>query len=227
MARRCTSCTTTGRALIWPTPKNCSARFSGFIPQPTSPVSVWAWRPFRGSCIATAAGLRPRDQRIRERRFRLRLKSGGAEMKERVIRLVEDNADDEALTLRALSKNKITNQIVVARDGVEALDYLFGTGLYAGRDTSVQPELILLDLKLPKVNGFEVLKKLRADERTKLLAVVILTSSKEQQDIVAGYGLGANSYVRKPVDFQQFVDAVLQLGLYWLVLNERPGIAPS
>jgi two-component system response regulator len=148
-------------------------------------------------------------------------------MKERVILLVEDNADDEALTLRALSKNKITNQIVVARDGVEALDYLFGTGLYAGRDTSVQPELILLDLKLPKVNGFEVLKKLRADERTKLLAVVILTSSKEQQDIVAGYGLGANSYVRKPVDFQQFVDAVLQLGLYWLVLNERPGIAAS
>jgi len=146
---------------------------------------------------------------------------------ERVILLVEDNADDEALTKRALRKNNITNKIVVARDGVEALDYLFGTGLYAGRDTSVQPELILLDLKLPKVNGFEVLKKLRADERTKLLAVVILTSSKEQQDIVAGYGLGANSYVRKPVDFQQFVDAVLQLGLYWLVLNERPGIAAS
>jgi len=144
---------------------------------------------------------------------------------ERVILLVEDNADDEALTMRALSKNKITNKIVVARDGVEALDYLFGTGLYVGRDTSVQPELILLDLKLPKVNGFEVLKKLRADPRTKLLAVVILTSSKEQQDIVNGYGLGANSYVRKPVDFQQFVDAVLQLGLYWLVLNERPAAA--
>jgi two-component system, response regulator len=144
---------------------------------------------------------------------------------ERVILLVEDNADDEALTMRALSKNKITNKVVVARDGVEALDYLFGTGLYAGRDTSVQPELILLDLKLPKVNGFEVLKKIRADPRTKLLAVVILTSSKEQQDILNGYGLGANSYVRKPVDFQEFVDAVLQLGLYWLVLNERPVIA--
>lgn len=143
---------------------------------------------------------------------------------ERVILLVEDNADDEALTLRALSKNKIPNKIVVARDGVEALGYLFGTGLYAGRDTSAQPELILLDLKLPKVNGFEVLKKLRADPRTNLLAVVILTSSKEQQDIVNGYGLGANSYVRKPVDFQAFVDAVLQLGLYWLVLNERPAI---
>jgi two-component system, response regulator len=146
-------------------------------------------------------------------------------MKERVILLVEDNADDEALTMRALEKNNITNKIVVARDGVEALDYLFGTGLYEGRDTSMQPELILLDLKLPKVDGFEVLKKLRADERTKLLPVVILTSSKEQQDIANGYGLGANSYVRKPVDFQHFVDAVLQLGLYWLVLNERPDAA--
>jgi two-component system, response regulator len=143
-------------------------------------------------------------------------------MKERVILLVEDNADDEALTMRALSKNNITNKIVVARDGVEALDYLFGTGMHAGRDTTHQPELILLDLKLPKVDGFEVLEKLRADERTKLLSVVILTSSKEQQDIVNGYGLGANSYVRKPVDFQQFVEAVQQLGLYWLVLNERP-----
>jgi CheY-like chemotaxis protein len=143
-------------------------------------------------------------------------------VEERVILLVEDNPDDEALTLRALKKNNITNKIVVAHDGVEALDYLFGTGMYAGRDTSVEPELILLDLKLPKIDGFEVLKKLRADERTKLLPVVILTSSKEQQDVVNGYGLGANSYVRKPVDFQDFVDAVLQLGLYWLILNETP-----
>ena len=143
-------------------------------------------------------------------------------MGERVILLVEDNPDDEALTLRALKKNNITNKIVVARDGVEALDYLFGTGMYAGRDTSVEPELILLDLKLPKIDGFEVLKKLRADGRTRLLPVVILTSSKEQQDVVNGYGLGANSYVRKPVDFEQFVDSVRQLGLYWLVINERP-----
>jgi len=143
-------------------------------------------------------------------------------MRDRIILLVEDNADDEALTLRALKKNNITNKIVVARDGVEALDYLFGTGQYADRDTTVQPELVLLDLMLPKVDGFEVLKRLRTDQRTKLLSVVILTSSKEQQDIVNGYGLGANSYVRKPVDFQHFVDAVSQLGLYWLVLNERP-----
>ena len=148
-------------------------------------------------------------------------------MNERVILLVEDNADDEALTMRALKKNNITNAIVVAHDGVEALDYLFGTGQYAERDTSVQPELLLLDLKLPKVDGFEVLKKLRADERTKLLPVVILTSSKEEQDIVNGYGLGANSYIRKPVDFQDFVNAVLQLGLYWLVLNEQPPACPG
>jgi CheY-like chemotaxis protein len=143
-------------------------------------------------------------------------------MKERVILLVEDNADDEALTMRALSQNNITNKMVVAHDGVEALDYLFGAGPYADRDTRLQPELILLDLNLPKMDGFEVLKRLRADARTKLLAVVILTSSNEQQDIVNSYGFGANSYVRKPVDFQHFVDAILQLCLYWLVLNERP-----
>ncbi|MGH7823283.1 MAG: response regulator [Candidatus Binatia bacterium] len=143
-------------------------------------------------------------------------------MEEKVILLVEDNPDDEELTLRALRRNNIGNEIIVARDGVEALDYLFGTGAHAGRDTSVQPEVILLDLKLPKVDGFEVLRKVRADERTKLLPVVILTSSKEEQDLVSGYSLGANSYVRKPVDFERFVEGVRQLGLYWLVLNERP-----
>ncbi len=143
-------------------------------------------------------------------------------MKEPVILLVEDNADDEALTMRALKKNNITNKIVVARDGVEALDYLFARGAHAGRDTGTQPAVILLDLKLPKLDGFEVLRELRADNRTRLLPVVILTSSKEQQDIANGYHLGANSYVRKPVDFQQFVEAVRQLGLYWLVINEEP-----
>ncbi len=139
-----------------------------------------------------------------------------------VILLVEDNPDDEALTLRALKKNNLTNKVVVAHDGVEAVDYLFGTGLYQGRDPEDAPQIVLLDLKMPRMDGFEVLKLLRADPRTKLLPVIILTSSREQQDLVHGYGLGANSYVRKPVDFEQFVEAVKQLALYWLVLNERP-----
>ena len=143
-------------------------------------------------------------------------------MRDKVILLVEDNPDDELLTLRALKKNGVINKVVVAHDGVEALDYLFGTGSYAGRDTGVMPQLILLDLKLPKIDGLEVLRRLRADERTRLLPVVILTSSREQQDMVDGYGLGANSYVRKPVNFEQFVSAVEQLKLYWLVLNEAP-----
>lgn len=139
-----------------------------------------------------------------------------------MILLVEDNRDDEALTLRALKKNNIKNEVVVAHDGVEALDYLFGTGSYAGRDLTEMPQVILLDLKLPRVDGLEVLRRLRADERTRLLPVVILTSSNEDQDRINGYGLGANSYVRKPVDFAQFVEAVRQLGLYWLILNQPP-----
>lgn len=143
-------------------------------------------------------------------------------MDNKIILLVEDNPDDEALTLRALTKNNITNDVVVARDGVEALDYLLGAGKYAGRDTSVMPQLILLDLKLPKIDGLEVLRRIRADERTRLLPVVILTSSNDEKDRINGYGLGANSYVRKPVDFTQFIDAVRQLGLYWLLLNEPP-----
>jgi CheY-like chemotaxis protein len=141
-------------------------------------------------------------------------------MKDKTILLIEDNPDDEALTLRALEKNNIKNDVVVVRDGAEALDYLFGTGSYAGRDLTIMPQLTLLDLKLPKVDGLEVLRRLRANEHTRLLPVVILTSSNEEQDRVNGYGLGANSYVRKPIDFGQFIDAVRQLGLYWLILNE-------
>src|SRR3984893_2224555 len=141
---------------------------------------------------------------------------------DKAILLVEDNPDDEALTLRALKKNNIKNEVVIARDGAEALDYLFGTGKYAGRDTEVLPQVVLLDLKLPKVEGLEVLRRVRADKRTNLLPVVILTSSNEEQDRIDGYGLGANSYVRKPVDFNQFLEAARQLGLYWLVLNEPP-----
>jgi len=136
------------------------------------------------------------------------------------ILLVEDNPDDEALTMRALQKNNIHNEVVVAHDGVEALDYLFGTGIHAGRDLGVMPQVILLDLKLPKIDGLEVLRRLRSDARTRLLPVVILTSSNQEQDRIAGYGFGANSYVRKPVDFAQFIEAVRQLGLYWLILNE-------
>lgn len=143
-------------------------------------------------------------------------------MENKIILLVEDNADDEKLTLRALKKNNISNEVVVARNGAEALDYLFGTGPYAGRNLSVMPQVVLLDLKLPKLDGLEVLRRVRADERTKLLPIVILTSSNEEVDRITGYGLGANSYVRKPVDFNQFSEAARQLGLYWLVLNESP-----
>lgn len=143
-------------------------------------------------------------------------------MQDKVILLVEDNQDDETLTLRALSKSKILNKIIVARDGAEALDYLFGTGIHAGRDTGDQPQLILLDLKLPKIDGLEVLKRLRADARTALLPVTILTTSNEERDIVTSYQLGVNSYVRKPVDSDSFIEAVRQLGLYWLVLNTGP-----
>ncbi len=143
-------------------------------------------------------------------------------MEQRSILLIEDNPDNEALTLRALKTNNVLNEVVVTRDGAEALDYLFATGAYAGRDASVMPELTQLDLKLPKVDGLEVLRKLRADDRTRLLPVVILTSSKEEQDLINGYSLGANSYVAKPVDFTQFREAVRQLGLYWLLLNEPP-----
>ncbi|MGC3965668.1 MAG: response regulator [Rhodocyclaceae bacterium] len=139
---------------------------------------------------------------------------------EHPILLVEDNPDDEALTLRAFAKNKIGNEIVVARDGVDALDYLFGTGRHAGRDMSVMPALILLDLKLPRIDGLEVLRRLRADQRTSLLPVVVLTTSRELQDIQEAYRLGANSYVRKPVDFERFLNTVGQLGQYWLALNE-------
>jgi two-component system response regulator len=143
-------------------------------------------------------------------------------MDDKIILLVEDNADDEKLALLALKKSNIRNEVVVARDGVEALNYLFCRGPYLGRDVNIMPQVVLLDLKLPKLDGLEVLRRLRADQRTKLLPVVILTSSNEDEDRMNSYGLGANSYVRKPVDFDQFVAASAQLGLYWLVLNEAP-----
>jgi two-component system response regulator len=138
------------------------------------------------------------------------------------ILLVEDNQDDELLTLRAFRKNQIANEVVVVRDGAEALDYLFATGPHAGRDSKQLPQVVLLDLGLPRVSGLDVLRRIRSDERTKLLPVVVLTSSKEEEDIVRSYSLGANGYVRKPVEFDRFIEVVKGLGLFWLLLNENP-----
>jgi DNA-binding response OmpR family regulator len=145
-------------------------------------------------------------------------------LEEKIILLVEDNPNDVILTERALKKSHILNKLIVAKDGAEALDYIFGSGNYVGRDTAIMPEVILLDLKLPKIDGLEVLKRIRSDKRTNILPVVILTSSKEEKDLINGYTLGANSYIRKPVNFNQFVEAIRQLGLYWLVLNEAPPV---
>ena len=145
-------------------------------------------------------------------------------MSSKFILLVEDNPDDVLLTRRALQKNNILNELVVAEDGVEALDYLFGRGAHAGRNLGNQPQVILLDIKLPRMDGIEVLRHIRANECTRLLPVVMLTSSTEERDRLETYSLGANSYIRKPVDFQQFMEAVRQLGLYWLVLNESPPV---
>ncbi|MGV8057486.1 MAG: response regulator [Smithellaceae bacterium] len=143
-------------------------------------------------------------------------------MNNKIILLVEDNPDDVALTIRAFQKNNISNKMIVAKDGVEALDYLFGKGMYAERNANDLPVVILLDLKLPKINGLEVLKAIRRNETTKLTPVVILTSSAQEEDVVRGYELGANSYIRKPVDFKEFVETIKLIGLYWLLWNETP-----
>jgi two-component system, response regulator len=143
------------------------------------------------------------------------------------ILLVEDNINDEELTLRALRKNKIANEVVVVRDGQEAIDYLFAGGSHASRDPRVLPQVVLLDLNLPRVSGLDVLRRIRADARTKLLPVVVLTSSKEDEDVLNSYALGANSYVRKPVDFGQFTEAVRTLGMFWFLLNEKPPLSET
>lgn len=144
-------------------------------------------------------------------------------MTDGIILLVEDNPDDEALTLRALKKHNIANQVVVTRDGVEALEWLFGEGGFAGRDTAIQPQVILLDLNMPRVSGLEALERIRSDPRTRAVPVVVLTSSKMEEDMMASYAKGANSYVRKPVDFTEFAQAVQRLGVYWLLVNQVPG----
>jgi CheY-like chemotaxis protein len=143
-------------------------------------------------------------------------------MTDDIILVVDDNPDDEALTLRALRKHHIANPVVVARDGVEALEWLFGEGAHHGRDTRIQPRVILLDLNMPRLSGFEVLQRIRADPRTQLLPVVVLTSSRQEEDMLSSYSLGANSYVRKPVDFHEFTEAIKRLGIYWLLVNEQP-----
>ncbi|MBS0631936.1 MAG: response regulator [Verrucomicrobia bacterium] len=146
-------------------------------------------------------------------------------MRPKTILLVEDNPDDRELALTAFATCNIVNDVTIAIDGVEALDYLFCSGIHTGRDPRALPAIVLLDLKLPRVDGLEVLRRIRADARTRLLPVVVLTSSREEQDLLRAYGLGANSYIRKPVNYEQFIQAVRQLGLYWLVMNEVPPIA--
>ena len=143
-------------------------------------------------------------------------------MTTKTILLVEDNPDDVELTIRALRKNRVANRVVIVRDGAEAVDWLFGTGTHAGRDVSDQPAVILMDIKMPKIDGLEVLAKIRADPRTRRNPVVMLTSSKQQEDVLRAYDNGANSYIRKPVDFDRFTEAIRQIGLYWMVLNELP-----
>src|SRR5713101_6239476 len=204
---------------------SCSGYSSDCIPLPTSRAPASVSPPSGASSTGTAAGSGPKAPSIRERRSTSLcdgpLPAGlEAPVNPGKILLVEDNPDDVALTIRALKSHNITNDVIVAHDGVEALDCLFGTGGVPGPDEL--PAVVLLDLNLPKVNGMEVLQLIRADERTRLLPVVILTSSDEERDVIDGYSLGANSYVRKPVDFVEFTEAAQQLGLYWLLMNQAP-----
>src|SRR5712671_5482596 len=203
-AERFTSSAMMAPASTWHTWTSCSALSSVSMQQPSSPGPGLASPQYDELSIVMEAAPGPKERWARGRLSRLPFRNMAEANRmhdKQVILLVEDNPDDEALTLRALKKNNITTKVIVAHDGVEAIDYVFGTGLYEGRDPHDLPRIILLDLKLPRVDGFEVLTRLRTDERTKLLPIIILTSSKEQQDIVHGYRLGANSYVRKPVDF--------------------------
>src|SRR3989440_4522007 len=208
------------RASTWLTPESCSARSNVSTAATSSKARASASPPSSALSIVTVVGSGPRGPWTRgQPSTSPSPTSRRRNMESKVILLVEDNPRDEALTLRALKKSNIVNDVVVARDGVEALDYLFGTGAHAGRDTSDMPQLVLLDLKLPKVDGLQVLQRMREDERTRRLPVVVFTSSSEEEDLINSYNLGANSYVRKPVDFEHFLEAAKQLGLYCLVLK--------
>src|SRR5882672_4337101 len=208
------------RASTCNTSTSCSGCSSVSIRRPSSRAPVSGSRPCVASSTGTADGSGPKAPSIRARRFTSRCEE--ARVNPGKILLVEDNPDDVALTLRALKSHNITNEVIVAQDGVEAIDYLFGAK--EQRAPTELPAVVLLDLKLPKINGMEVLQRIRSEERTTLLPVVILTSSDEERDVIDGYKLGANSYVRKPVDFVEFTKAAQQLGLYWLLMNRA---APS
>ena len=219
---------TTARDSTWSMRGSSLRPSNACINQPNFPAPVSGWRPFRESSGGTVVRSGRRDTSGAERpstsRSMTRVRRKAWTMaSNKVILLVEDNYDDEVLTLRALKKSHIANEVVVAHDGVEALDYIFGTGVHAGRDVTIQPQVVLLDLNLPRIGGLEVLKRLRAVERTRFLPVVVLTSSKEDEDMMKSYANGANAYVSKPVEFDAFSEAVKTLGLFWLLLNE---IAP-
>src|SRR3989440_5671633 len=214
------------RASTWLTPESCSARSNVSTAATSSKARASASPPSSALSIVTVVGSGPRGPWTRgQPSTSPSPTSRRRNMESKVILLVEDNPRDEALTLRALKKSNIVNDVNVVRDGVEAVDYLFGTETHAEREMAALPQLVLLDLKLPKVDGLEVLRRIRADERTKRLPVVVFTSSSEEEDMIKSYELGANSYVRKPVESEQFADATKQLGLYWLVLNEAPPTA--
>jgi CheY-like chemotaxis protein len=202
---------------------NFSGHFIAFTPQATFRAPGSGWPPFSGLSTATAAACGPKAQWTKVQYSISHWAERETQMAEKkIILLVEDNPDDAKLAMLALEKNGAAGKMVVVHDGAEALDYLFGAGAYAGRDMGIMPSLILLDLKLPKVNGLEVLRRLRADPRTQIIPVVVLTSSHEEMDLIESYKLGCNSYLRKPVDFARFIADVGQVARYWLRLNEPP-----
>src|ERR1019366_3847634 len=216
-------CATTAPASIWHTLVRCSDPFSACTGRPSFQAPASAWPPCSASFTATAGASGPKRKWTGARRSTSHL---GDQMSAKTILLIEDNPSDIELTQRALERSHVANELVVAHDGQEALDYLFGSGEHAGREVAALPSVTLLDLHLPLVPGLDVLRAIRADPRTRRMPVVILTSSNEERDVATGYDLGVNSYIQKPVDFERFAEAIRQLGLYWLILNESPPPKP-